>query len=628
MKKDNDTQLLEPPTMERFRNKDQPMLVNQQNQVPRVLLVVPVHDRTEEIKLLLSSLKMLDTDEIVLKIVVIDDGSPEPIESKILSNAAMNDLTVSVLRNEQALGPSFSRNRGVDMDDGESNYLWFLDSDTEIVETGVLKRMIEVLESDESLAGTGGALEDLPDGRRVQELDVLANFIFLNRSFEKSNYSPSIVDGIASCNLFLRREAYQATQGFREDLKRDEDNDICMVLRRLGYNFYQDSSTLVWHKCSTSGRKTGWFRHFNEKRFYIRDLLHTRVDLLVAHAPWRLPLLPLIDLALVPVIFYRLVQKIYTSNRFKMGISAKGNRVLFLFVILYESMISYARGLGLFIVYLIKRPLTNLKKTLYEKYRIKNFFYANLPFTDRIYTTLSGMPEFVRSKVAREVPKHLKSRLTERIIPDRLTIFITDDCNLKCPHCFIITDHQEKVDSMISLEQYATMFRAARGKISHIQLTGGEPTLRKDLGDILVSANRDGGISQAAIFTHGLQRARLMGAVEQAMKNSRIRLNFQMSVDGTDEFHNQNRGVPDGLEKTLATMQALVDLKRKNKKRIGRISACTAISRTNYKQIPYIIERIQRLGVLQSFTFVRTNEVWNLKAPEELSNFNPGGGLR
>lgn len=151
----------------------------------QVLLVVPVHNRLDELEALLISLRLLDLGDIQLNITVVDDGSPEPIEPQ-LSNQ-FDDLALSFLRNEIPQGPGAGRNLAARA--SKADFLWFLDSDTEIVHADCLSHMLQMLNDDPDLAGVGGVLEPSGDTFVVQQLDILPNFLFLYRPFHPDTFS-------------------------------------------------------------------------------------------------------------------------------------------------------------------------------------------------------------------------------------------------------------------------------------------------------------------------------------------------------------------------------------------------------------------------------------------------------
>lgn len=279
----------------------------------RVLLIIPVHNRSEDLNNLLTSLCRLKTDNIELSVAIVDDGSDYPLRPEIESS--FRQLKFIFFRNEIPKGPGFCRNLAAGA--VKSDFLWFLDSDSEIINQNILLKMIERLEKNKNLGAVGGVLEEHNGMPRIMELDILKNFIFLYRSFLASEYQASFVDGLATSNLFLGREVFDCAGGFREDLKRDEDIDLCLILRKLGYTFYQDTQTLAWHRLSDAGRQSGTFAHFTNQKLYLNDLLTTRIKLLAYYASWRLPVLLFLDMVLAPLILYRIKKDVYALTRFE-----------------------------------------------------------------------------------------------------------------------------------------------------------------------------------------------------------------------------------------------------------------------------------------------------------------------
>ncbi len=317
-----------------------------------VLLVIPVHDRPQEFISLLSSLNRLRLDHLELTVVTIDDGSPQPIADAVKVELENADLILH--RHEVPHGPGYCRNLGAQALD--SDYLWFLDSDTEIINRDTLVNMVKILAADQRLAGVGGVMESFAGQVKVRELEILPNFNFLYRSFLPANYNGAYVDGLGTCNLLIRREAFAAIQGFWEKLTRDEDNDLCLTLQRLGYRFYQDPGTLVWHKSSKTGRQSGVFAGlFRDQRLYLSDLLENRLHLVAKHSPGRLLILPFLDLFLAPAIMYRLKTGVYASDRFGLVFSKHARRRLITFV-MWKNMQCYLKGFLLFFRSLLRLP--------------------------------------------------------------------------------------------------------------------------------------------------------------------------------------------------------------------------------------------------------------------------------
>lgn len=119
---------------------------------------------------------------------------------------------------------------------------------------------------------------------------------------------------------------------------------------------------------------------------------------------------------------------------------------------------------------------------------------------------------------------------------------VTGRCNLSCPVCFADAGHCPEDDP--SLDTIATWFKAAKtaGGNCNIQLSGGEPTLRDDLPEI-VAMGREAGFSFIQVNTNGLRPAadrRYVAALKQAGLSS-VFLQF----DGLDNtIHEKLRGRP------------------------------------------------------------------------------------
>jgi hypothetical protein len=119
---------------------------------------------------------------------------------------------------------------------------------------------------------------------------------------------------------------------------------------------------------------------------------------------------------------------------------------------------------------------------------------------------------------------------------------VTRRCNLNCSVCFAESRPQEAPDPDLSeiRNWYRTAWNLAPG--SNIQLSGGEPTVREDLPDI-VAAGREAGFGFVQLNTNGLRLAGDGGYV-RALKDAGLASVF-MQFDGTDDAaHVQLRGRP------------------------------------------------------------------------------------
>jgi cyclic pyranopterin phosphate synthase len=92
-----------------------------------------------------------------------------------------------------------------------------------------------------------------------------------------------------------------------------------------------------------------------------------------------------------------------------------------------------------------------------------------------------------------------------------LRISLTDRCNLRCSYCMPLGDLQFAPEpETLSADEIALTVRAAVSiGFTKFRLTGGEPTLRADLLDIVRRIAGVPGVQDIALTTNGMQLARL-----------------------------------------------------------------------------------------------------------------------
>jgi hypothetical protein len=119
---------------------------------------------------------------------------------------------------------------------------------------------------------------------------------------------------------------------------------------------------------------------------------------------------------------------------------------------------------------------------------------------------------------------------------------VTQRCNLKCPVCFAAAGKDQEADpSMAVIEGWYRMLLASGGPYN-IQLSGGEPTVRDDLPEI-VALGRSLGFDFIQINTNGLRLA-TDGAYVKQLKAAGLSCVF-LQFDGTnDVIYETLRGAP------------------------------------------------------------------------------------
>ncbi len=113
-----------------------------------------------------------------------------------------------------------------------------------------------------------------------------------------------------------------------------------------------------------------------------------------------------------------------------------------------------------------------------------------------------------------------------------ILIEVTDRCDLNCPVCYADAGGGTKRDP--SMDEIRNLFRVAweAGRNSNIQLSGGEPTVRDDLPEI-VALGRETGFSFVQLNTNGIRIGRDPSYL-RALKNAGLASVF-LQFDAVDD---------------------------------------------------------------------------------------------
>ena len=170
----------------------------------------------------------------------------------------------------------------------------------------------------------------------------------------------------------------------------------------------------------------------------------------------------------------------------------------------------------------------------------------------------------------------------EKASPPFLILFITSICNLTCEHCFYWRSLNGKDD--LTLDEIIALSKDL-GKIENLNLGGGEPFIRKEFAEVCRTFIRNNGVRQIYCPTSGYFTERTVAALTNILENEPDLELFaiELSLDGTQEFHNQFRGNDRSFQKAMETYDALAQMQKRDPRlRIHSISTATA---TNLDEI-------------------------------------------
>lgn len=174
-----------------------------------------------------------------------------------------------------------------------------------------------------------------------------------------------------------------------------------------------------------------------------------------------------------------------------------------------------------------------------------------------------------------------------RRMPVLVHFEVTLRCNARCSFCdYWKTDASAKASEVQSFADAARRFNPML-----VTWTGGEPTLRKDLEDLVAGVDRAVSLKYTTLITHG---AMLSPERAQSLWEAGVD-QFNISLDYLDERHDRARGIPGLVDRIMATTQAL-------RGRGVNVRFNTVIKNDNLDQLLPIVRRAQELRAGVNFS--------------------------
>jgi MoaA/NifB/PqqE/SkfB family radical SAM enzyme len=190
-----------------------------------------------------------------------------------------------------------------------------------------------------------------------------------------------------------------------------------------------------------------------------------------------------------------------------------------------------------------------------------------------------------------EIPVFKASYATGHVLrlPANITVSVSYRCNSRCKTCNV----WQLPNDDLTLPEWDRVL-ASLGRAPYwFTFSGGEPTLRKDLPDLVASAYRHCRPAIINIPTNGIQHKIIPGQVErilQASPKSEVVIN--LSLDGAGARHDELRGVRNNWAHAMQTYAALKALKSRYSHLTLGIH--TVISNFNVEDFPAFCEYVQR----------------------------------
>jgi len=177
--------------------------------------------------------------------------------------------------------------------------------------------------------------------------------------------------------------------------------------------------------------------------------------------------------------------------------------------------------------------------------------------------------------------------------PHFLIFFVTSRCEFHCKDCLVHGLHEPagRSDELTLREIEAIAGNLPR--LGMLSLTGGEPFVREDLGEIARVLAASGKIRHLVIVTNGWHTERILQTARGLRSSGIRRLSIRVSLQGPREIHDAICGVEGAYEHAVETLRRLVALRVPS----GRlqVGSITTLHEDNVAALPGFLPFLQSL---------------------------------
>lgn len=219
-------------------------------------IVIPTYNRPDRLRKCLQSMTELNYPRDRFEVIVVDDGSQQPMES--VAAAFQTQLNLTVIRQVNS-GPAKARNTGAAHAKGD--YIAFTDDDCTL-DPQWLRALDDCFSADPGHLVGGQTINALPDNPFSTASQLLIDYIYsyYNAPGSKANF-------LASNNFALPAQRFHRVGGFDVNfpLAAGEDREFCDRWLHHGYAILYAPTVKIHHAHHLS-LKSFWRQHFNYGR--------------------------------------------------------------------------------------------------------------------------------------------------------------------------------------------------------------------------------------------------------------------------------------------------------------------------------------------------------------------------
>ncbi len=179
--------------------------------------------------------------------------------------------------------------------------------------------------------------------------------------------------------------------------------------------------------------------------------------------------------------------------------------------------------------------------------------------------------------------------------PPFVILFINSLCNMQCEHCFYWQNLNRPDD--LSFPELVDLSKQL-GRIENLNLSGGEPFLRKEFAAICRQFIRQNGVQEIYVPTNGYFADKTVTQIRETLQEQALRLFVvELSLDGMPEFHDRFRASKNSFARAMQTYDALAALQRDEPRlQIHAISTATAENMDEIRRLTtFLFERCPQM---------------------------------
>lgn len=220
--------------------------------LPSFSIIIPTYARPQQLAACLDAVDCLDYPRDRFEVIVVDDGSPSPLEAVVAPY--QETLDVTLLRQPNS-GPGIARNTGAARARGE--FLAFTDDDCAPA-AGWLRGLAARFRENPIQAVGGRTVNGLPDNLYSVASQLLVDYVYAYYA-ENTQYRRFF----ASNNLAFPTKVFLDLGGFYSEfrLMASEDREICARWQRRGYPMTYAPEAIIQHYHALTLRDF-WKQHF------------------------------------------------------------------------------------------------------------------------------------------------------------------------------------------------------------------------------------------------------------------------------------------------------------------------------------------------------------------------------